>query len=109
MKNSSKAAIVAGLGAIAGGVVGFYLNSDKGREQLKQATSTIKDQSAKASNYLNDVASRAKDSVANMATSVQNSAQKATNKAQDVKNDLVDASNKQLEKVERNYGNGFQG
>ena len=109
MKNSSKAAIVAGLGAIAGGVAGYYLNSDKGREQRKQAAETIKGQSAKATSYLSDVASRAKDSVANMATSIQHSAEKATNKAQEVKNDLVDDSNKQLQKAERNYANGFKG
>ena len=88
MKKNSKIAVVAGLGAIAGGVAGYYLNSDKGRDQRQKAEEAIKEQSAKASTYVGDLASKAKSTASDLATKAQQTIATATEKVKSTASDM---------------------
>lgn len=106
MKNSSKAALVAGLGAIAGGVAGYYLNSDKGRQQRQVASEAIKDQSAKAVNYASDLASKAQTVATDLTSKAKNVMTSATQKAEQVKENVADRMDQYKSKAEKVTTNG---
>jgi gas vesicle protein len=107
MTKNSKIAVVAGLGAIAGGVAGYYLNSDKGREQRQKASETVKNQSEKAATYVGDMANKAKTVASDMATKAQQVLATASNKADKVKEDVADGVQDLKNKAERNYSGGY--
>lgn len=107
MKNSSKAALVAGLGAIAGGVAGYYLNSDKGRQQRQAATEAIKDQSSKAVNYASDLASKAQTVASDLTSKAKNVMSTASDKAGQVKENVADRMDQYKSKSEKVTTNGY--
>jgi hypothetical protein len=107
MKKSSKIAVVAGLGAIAGGVAGYYLNSDKGREQLKTASETIKEKSAKAASMAGDFATKAKGAAYDIASKAQQAMTTATHKAEQVKEDVATGVGQMKERAERTSNGGY--
>jgi gas vesicle protein len=90
MKNSSKIAIIAGLGAIAGGVAGYYLNSDKGRQQRQRASEAIKGQSAKVINYAGDLAVKAQSVTTDMAAKAQKMISTIVKKAEQAKETVAE-------------------
>jgi gas vesicle protein len=107
MTKNSKIAVVAGLGAIAGGVAGYYLNSDKGREQRQKATETVKDQSAKAASYVGDIANKAKTVASDLASKAQQVMTTAANKADKVKENVTDGVQDLKNKADRPYSSGY--
>ncbi|HET9486686.1 MAG TPA: hypothetical protein VFO54_04605 [Chryseosolibacter sp.] len=50
-------------GAAVGAIVANFLTTEKGRQMLDQASSTIKDLSAKAKEYAGEVIRETKDSI----------------------------------------------
>lgn len=84
MKTSSKIAVIAGLGAIAGGAAGYYLNSNKGREQRQKAADSLKEQSAKAAGYVGDLTSKVKSTAADIASKAQEAFATTASKAKEV-------------------------
>lgn len=53
-------------GAAVGAIVANFLTTEKGRQMLDQASSTIKDLSAKAKEYAGEVIRETKDSIGPM-------------------------------------------
>ena len=60
MKNSSKVLLAFGIGAVAGGVAGYYLNSDEGRVARRKASKRAKKQAKMANKKMNELANQAK-------------------------------------------------
>ena len=107
MKKNSKIAVVAGLGAIAGGVAGYYLNSDKGREQRKMASETIKEKSAQATSAAGDLVNKAKGAAYDLASKAQQAMTTASNKVEQVKGDVATGVGQMKERAERTSNGGY--
>ena len=63
MKNSTKILLALGAGALAGGIAGFYLNSDKGRKTRKDAAKNIRQTAKQASDTMTEMAETAKTAI----------------------------------------------
>ncbi len=109
MKKSSKIAVVAGLGAIAGGVAGYMLNSDKGREQRQKAGNVIKEQSEKAKGLASDIAEKAKSTASDITSKAKQVMTSASNKTEQVKENVADGVDQLKAKAERIGTNGHTG
>ena len=60
MKNNSKILLAVGFGILAGGVAGYYLNSEKGIKARKQVAKAIRDKTDEANAKMNEMAENAK-------------------------------------------------
>ena len=67
MKNSTKILLALGAGALAGGIAGFYLNSDKGRKARKDAVKNIRETAQQASDKMTEMAESAKTAIGEVA------------------------------------------
>jgi len=107
MKTNSKIAVVAGLGAIAGGVAGYYLNSDKGRQQREKANEAIKAQAAKASSLAGDIANKTKNMASDFTAKAQEALSSTSQKVEQAKEAVSDGMDHMKNKSDRmgSYGN----
>jgi gas vesicle protein len=78
MKDSMKVWIALGLGVVAGGITGFYLNSDEGRTRRKKAAKTMKKQAQQASEKMSELVDQAKTSIHDATEQALNYISKAT-------------------------------
>lgn len=72
MKNSSKILLAMGVGALAGGLAGYYLNSDKGRRVRKNAVKNIKATAKEAREKITEMADTAKTAISDFAGQAKN-------------------------------------
>lgn len=72
MKNSSKILLAMGFGALAGGIAGYYLNSDKGRKARKNAEKSIKETAKEATEKINMMADTAQSAINDFAGQAKN-------------------------------------
>lgn len=85
MKDSSKILLAVGFGALAGGIAGYYLNSDDGRKSRKRAVKEIKRRADEANVRMHELAEEAKSAI----TDVADKAQTYLNKASDRTHDML--------------------
>ena len=72
MKNSTKILLAMGASALAGGIAGYYLNSDKGRKARKDAAKNIRDTAQQASDKMTEMAETAKTAIGEVAGQAKN-------------------------------------
>ena len=102
MKDSTKVWIALGLGVAAGGLTGFYLNSDEGRKRRKDAAKAVKKQTRKASDKMTDLVDQAKSTIYDATERALDYISHATEEVEDsVKRGVAKARSK-AESVEKN-------
>lgn len=67
MKNSSKILLAMGASALAGGIAGFYFNSDNGRKARNKAVKNIRKTANEANTRINEMAETAKTAIGDFA------------------------------------------
>lgn len=95
MKKSSKVLLALGAGAIAGGIAGYYLNSDKGRKSRKNAVKNVRETAKQAGDKINEMAITARAAIGDVA-----------GQAKTYINGLVNTTDKVLDAAVENLENG---
>lgn len=95
MKNSSKVLLAVGVGAIIGGIAGYYLNSDKGRKARKDASKSIKETAKEATEKINEMADNAQSAISDFA-----------GQAKRYMSDVTNSADAAFEKVRENFEKG---
>lgn len=72
MKNSTKILLAMGASALAGGIAGYYLNSDNGRKARKDAAKNIRQTAKQASDTMTEMAETAKTAIGEVAGQAKN-------------------------------------
>lgn len=67
MKDSTKILLALGAGALAGGIAGYYLNSDNGRKARKDAAKNIRETAKQANDKMTEMAETAKTAIGEVA------------------------------------------
>ena len=109
MKSNSKIAIIAGLGALAGGVIGYYIST----KRRQTAGEVIEEQTNRAANFADDLAIKAKNIVSNISAKAQSlmatASSTAEHTAEQVKENVAEGVHKIISKVEKAASNGHSG
>ncbi|MCB0655724.1 MAG: YtxH domain-containing protein [Saprospiraceae bacterium] len=83
MKDSSKILLAVGFGALAGGIAGYYLNSDQGRDARKKASKELKKRADEANAKMHDLAEEAKTAINDVADKAKTYLTHASERASD--------------------------
>ncbi len=84
-----------GLGALAGGIAGYYLNSDKGRKARKNAAKSIKETAKEATEKINVMADTAQAAISDFAGQAKN-----------YMSDITNSADAAFDKVKENFEKG---
>jgi gas vesicle protein len=99
MKDSSKILLAMGLGTIAGGIAGYYLNSDEGRHQRKVAAKAAKKRKAEASAKIEEVTEQAKTVINDLSAKAKDYIAQVSNKAEETMDEAQSSFQKGMEKA----------
>jgi gas vesicle protein len=112
MAKRTKEKIALGLGLLAGGALGYWLNSDKGREvrtdvaeKTSEYSQKAKEQADQISKNLNEQAAQISNNLNQQAQSLSNNLNQAVDSSRDYITQASDAVRKQFESVEQKAQN----
>ncbi|MCB0662825.1 MAG: YtxH domain-containing protein [Saprospiraceae bacterium] len=111
MKQSTKVGLGIGFGLIAGGLVGYYLNSDEGRvarrktkkkiaKMEKQARKNLAQQSEQFSQKANEIIENARTSLSGMVTKANSAIETAGDKAEHFADEAAEGFKKGTRKAQ---------
>lgn len=95
MKNNSKILLTLGAGAVAGAIVGYFLNSDQGRRTRSQAAQSVKSTANDAKMKMNELAASSKAALSN-----------AKGKAKSYADNISQTANETIESAKSSFERG---